>query len=95
MKQWYTPSTLEVGMSMSDKFWGRVAERYAKRPVSDEAAYQKKLAETQSSFRPDAVRQVRSTAVTGAIENVSIAEDVLSIGCANILCRGYAAPLAK
>jgi ubiquinone/menaquinone biosynthesis C-methylase UbiE len=40
-------------MSKSDKFWDKLAERYDKSPVSDEAIYQKKLAETQSFFRPD------------------------------------------
>ena len=31
----------------SAKFWDRVAEKYAKSPVSDEAAYRKKLAMTR------------------------------------------------
>jgi ubiquinone/menaquinone biosynthesis C-methylase UbiE len=37
----------------SPKFWDRVAERYAKKPVADEATYQKKLAVTRGYFRPD------------------------------------------
>ena len=37
----------------STKFWDKVAERYAKRPVPDEAVYQKKLQVTRESFRPD------------------------------------------
>ena len=40
-------------MAESDKFWDKTAERYAKSPVSDEATYQKKLAETQSFFTPN------------------------------------------
>lgn len=40
-------------MSKSEKFWDKKAVSYAKSPVSDEAAYQKKLAETQSFFEPD------------------------------------------
>ena len=40
-------------MSKSDKFWDKMAESYAKNPVSDETTYQQKLAETQSFFRPD------------------------------------------
>ncbi|TQV85150.1 class I SAM-dependent methyltransferase [Exilibacterium tricleocarpae] len=36
----------------SIKFWDRIAERYAKTPVSDEETYQKKLRVTQQYFRP-------------------------------------------
>ncbi|WP_420432356.1 class I SAM-dependent methyltransferase [Hyphobacterium sp.] len=40
---------------MTDKaeFWNRIAEKYAARPVEDEAAYQRKLAMTQALFEPD------------------------------------------
>ncbi|GAB5470910.1 MAG: hypothetical protein Kilf2KO_39400 [Rhodospirillales bacterium] len=34
-------------------FWDRVAERYAKRPISDEAAYRRKLEATQALMRPE------------------------------------------
>lgn len=34
-------------------FWDRSAERYARRPVPDEAVYQKKLQITRTYFRPD------------------------------------------
>lgn len=37
----------------SPKFWDRIAERYARRPVADEAAYQQKLAVTREYLRPD------------------------------------------
>lgn len=40
-------------MSQASKFWDRIAERYAKRPVADEAAYQTKLRVTREYFRPD------------------------------------------
>ncbi len=40
-------------MTRSARFWDRIAERYAKKPVGDEAAYQKKLAVTREFFRPD------------------------------------------
>lgn len=40
-------------MTRSDKFWDRMAETYAKSPVTDEATYQRKLSETQSLLRPD------------------------------------------
>jgi ubiquinone/menaquinone biosynthesis C-methylase UbiE len=34
-------------------FWDRIAERYSKQPIADEAAYQKKLGVTREYFRPD------------------------------------------
>jgi len=40
-------------MGSSSSFWDRIAERYSKMPVADEAAYQKKLHVTRSYFRPD------------------------------------------
>jgi ubiquinone/menaquinone biosynthesis C-methylase UbiE len=40
-------------MAQSKRFWDRIAERYAKKPVGDEAAYQRKLATTREYFRPD------------------------------------------
>ncbi|MDH3234190.1 MAG: methyltransferase domain-containing protein [Alphaproteobacteria bacterium] len=40
-------------MRQSDRFWDRIAERYARRPVADEDAYQKKLQITREYLRPD------------------------------------------
>ena len=40
-------------MDHSARFWDRIAERYAKKPVANEAAYQKKLQITREQFRPD------------------------------------------
>lgn len=40
-------------MDKSAKFWDKIAERYSKQPVADEAAYQKKLQVTRDYFRPD------------------------------------------
>ena len=40
-------------MAGSKKFWDRIAKRYAKNPVGNEAAYQQKLAKTREYFRPD------------------------------------------
>lgn len=40
-------------MDQSIKFWDRIAERYSKQPIADEAAYQKKLQVTRQYFRPD------------------------------------------
>jgi len=40
-------------MHQSAKFWDRLAERYSKRPITDESTYRKKLEVTQGYFRPD------------------------------------------
>ena len=40
-------------MPKPSRFWDRHAEGYAKRPVADEAAYQKKLQVTQEYLRPE------------------------------------------
>lgn len=40
-------------MNRSAEFWDRIAERYAKKPVADEATYQKKLEITRGYFRPE------------------------------------------
>lgn len=40
-------------MDPSSRFWDRIAARYARQPVADEASYQTKLQVTRSYFRPD------------------------------------------
>jgi len=40
-------------MAPSPKIWDKVAEKYSKQPIADEAAYQKKLEVTREHFRPD------------------------------------------
>jgi len=40
-------------MSNQAKFWDKLAERYAKSPIGDKAAYQKKLQITREYFNPD------------------------------------------
>ena len=35
------------------RFWNRIAKKYARSPISDEASYQRKLEETQALMRPD------------------------------------------
>ena len=40
-------------MTNPAKFWDKIAERYAKSPIADEAAYQKKLQITREYFNPD------------------------------------------
>lgn len=38
----------------NDRFWDRIADRYAKKPIADEAAYAKKLDMTRKYLREDA-----------------------------------------
>lgn len=40
-------------MRHPSKFWDRIAERYEKRPVADEAAYQRKLEVTRGYLTPE------------------------------------------
>ncbi len=40
-------------MDRSHEFWDRIAKRYSKQPIADEASYQKKLQLTREYFRPD------------------------------------------
>ncbi len=40
-------------MKKHDRFWNRIAEGYAAKPVADEVSYKKKLAMTQEYFTPD------------------------------------------
>jgi ubiquinone/menaquinone biosynthesis C-methylase UbiE len=77
-------------MAESEKFWDKSAEKYAESPVSDEATYQKKLAETQSFFTPE-MRILEFGCGTGTtavhhaphvqhIDAVDISENMLEIG---------------
>lgn len=40
-------------MYKESRFWDKIALKYSKQPIADEAAYQKKLKITQELFRPD------------------------------------------
>lgn len=42
-----------MGRKRVSAYWDRIAERYARRPVPDEAVYQQKLQVTRAHFRPD------------------------------------------
>ena len=44
---------MEMIMNQPSKFWDKIADRYAKKPVSDEAVYQKKLQITREYLRSD------------------------------------------
>ncbi len=77
-------------MPPSATFWDKIAEKYAKQPISDEAAYQKKLEVTRGYFTPD-MEVVElgcgtgSTAIAHApfvkhIRATDISENMLAIG---------------
>jgi ubiquinone/menaquinone biosynthesis C-methylase UbiE len=40
-------------MTDQGQFWDSIADKYAKQPVADQAAYEKKLAVTRGYMRPD------------------------------------------
>jgi ubiquinone/menaquinone biosynthesis C-methylase UbiE len=40
-------------MDRETKFWNKIADRYSRRPISDEVAYEKKLDVTRKYFQPD------------------------------------------
>ena len=40
-------------MNQSAKFYDKIADKYSKQPIADEAAYQKKLQITREYFKPD------------------------------------------
>lgn len=40
-------------MTTSTKFWDKIADKYSKQPIADEASYQKKLQVAQGYFKPD------------------------------------------
>ena len=40
-------------MKIYEKFWDRIAARYSRQPLADEAAYEKKLQKTREYFTPE------------------------------------------
>ncbi len=40
-------------MTTSSKFWDKIAEKYSKQPIADEASYQKKLEVTRGYLQPE------------------------------------------
>jgi ubiquinone/menaquinone biosynthesis C-methylase UbiE len=85
-------------MAESDEFWDKSAERYAKSPVSDEATYQRKLAETRNLLTPQ-MRVLEFGCGTGTtavhhaphvqhIDAVDISENMLEIGRRNVAVAG-------
>jgi ubiquinone/menaquinone biosynthesis C-methylase UbiE len=47
-----SPGRIEP-MDRETAFWNKLADKYSRRPISDEAAYQKKLEATREYFQPD------------------------------------------
>jgi ubiquinone/menaquinone biosynthesis C-methylase UbiE len=43
----------ETTMDRSARYWDRIASRYSRQPIKDEATYQKKLEVTREYLRPD------------------------------------------
>lgn len=77
---------------MTDKarFWDKIADKYAARPVSDEAAYERKIEVTQGYLKPGmrvlefgcgtGTTAVRHAPLVGRIHAVDISERMLEIG---------------
>lgn len=77
-------------MTESDKFWDKKAQAYAASPIADQAAYQRKLSETQSHFTTD-MRVLEFGCGTGTtaiehaphvrhIDAIDVSESMLKIG---------------
>jgi len=67
-------------MYKPDKIWDRFAKRYAKSPVSNEAAYQKKLELTRSYFTPESeVLELGCGTGTTAVSHAPFVKHILGI----------------
>ena len=51
--QWSQSNKWVMMMDQSTKFWDKIAERYSRQPIADEATYKKKLQVTREYLRPD------------------------------------------
>ena len=40
-------------MAQSSRFWDKIADKYSKQPIADQASYEKKLSVTREYLRPD------------------------------------------
>lgn len=64
----------------STRFWDRIAERYARRPVADEAAYRHKLAVTQEYLGPEmTVLEFGCGTGSTALVHAPFVRDILAI----------------
>ncbi len=67
-------------VDQSSRFWNRIAKRYAKRPVADEAAYQKKLRVTREYLQPNMeVLEFGSGTGSTAIAHAPYVKHILAI----------------
>ena len=67
-------------MTKTAKFWNKMAARYAKTPIKDEEAYQRKLEVTRSYFRPEMeVIELACGTGTTAISHASYVNHILAI----------------
>ena len=89
---------LEPLMPDHSRFWNKIAEKYASRPIEDPEAYQRKLAETQALLKPD-MRLLEIGCGTGGtaiahapyvarIDAVDISENMLAIARAKAADAG-------
>lgn len=87
-----------ISQVTSDKFWDKVAKRYAKMSVSDVTTYEQKITETQHFFKPD-MRILEFGCGTGAtairhathvqhIDAIDISENMLEIGRSHAKAAG-------
>lgn len=72
----YTPDMTQP----SSRFWDKIADRYARQPIKDEAAYQKKLQITQEYLRPD-MKLLEFGCGTGstALTHAPLVDNILAI----------------
>lgn len=64
----------------SPRFWDRIAERYGRKPVADEAVYQKKLAITRQYLRPDmSVMEFGCGTGSAALAHAPYVKDICAI----------------
>lgn len=75
-------------MDKSAKFWNKLADRYSRHPVADEAVYRKKLEITQSYLRPDMeVLEFGCGTGTTAIHHAPLVKHILAIDFSSEMIR--------
>ena len=89
---------MEMTMNHESRFWDKIADKYSRKPIADEAAYQTKLKITREYLRPDMhVFEfgcgTGSTAILHApyvehIHAVDISKNMLEIACSKAAKEG-------